>query len=197
MVRAAQRHAPAVSVVRLVDGGVQRLVTQVKEPAAMAAAHINRSRVASLNERPQEVDRLLPMDDASERAVLALGKNAAVDQDLDQEAEAFRLFQVGAIELCIVRRLARPVGPRIERLASVIVAVSPVRLEQAAAAVGQHCRAVPTVDRHALDQPLLLEVPQIIPCVEVAFRGSLRSCSGTTRKAPMVESARVSEPFSV
>jgi hypothetical protein len=44
-------------------------------------------------------------------------------------SKALRLFQVGAIELRIVRPLARPVGARIERLATVVVAVSPVAIE--------------------------------------------------------------------
>lgn len=74
-------------------------------------------------------------------------------------AEAFRLLQVGAIELGVVRPFAGPVGARVERLTAVVVAVAPVVFEQVAASLGQHRGAVPAIQGHALDQALLFQLP--------------------------------------
>jgi len=51
-------------------------------------------------------------------------------------AEAFRLLQLGAIERGVVRPLACPIGTRVERLATVVVAVAPVVFEEVAILVG-------------------------------------------------------------
>jgi hypothetical protein len=80
--------------------------------------------------------------------------------------KTFRLLQVGAIELRIVRPFPCPVSTRVEGLAVVWIAVSPMHLEETAASVGEHGGAVPAVERHALDESLLLETPQVVSVVE-------------------------------
>ena len=72
-------------VVGLLDGGVERLMVQVKQPAAVPGAGRDRPRVAALDQPMQEIGRLLAVGDAGEAAVLALDENAAVDQNLDKE----------------------------------------------------------------------------------------------------------------
>ena len=72
-------------VVGLLDRGIQRLVVQVKEPAAVRSAGCDRPRVSTLDQAPQEVRRLLAVSDAGEAAILALDEYAAVDQYLDQK----------------------------------------------------------------------------------------------------------------
>ncbi len=57
--------------------------------------------------------------------------------------------------------LACPVSTGVERLTVLRIAVSPVRLEQAAASIREHQGAMPAVQWHMLNQPLLLEVAQI------------------------------------
>jgi hypothetical protein len=76
---AAQRHRLSMSVVGLLDRGVQRLVMEVKQPAAVRRAGRDRTRVSALDEAPQEVGCFLSMGDAGEAAILALDEYAAVD----------------------------------------------------------------------------------------------------------------------
>ena len=57
------------SVVRLANGRPERLVVNVKHPAAMKLASRNRCCESSLDERLDEVGALLAVDDAGERAV--------------------------------------------------------------------------------------------------------------------------------
>jgi hypothetical protein len=60
-----------------------------------------------------------------------------------------------------MRALPCAVGTRVEGLAMIRIAISSVRLEEAAASLRERGGAVPTVKRHTLDQPLPFEVPQI------------------------------------
>jgi hypothetical protein len=61
-------------------------MVDMKEPAAVERAGLDRPRISTFDEPPKEVVRLLPMSDAGEGAVLAFDEDAAVDQDLDQKA---------------------------------------------------------------------------------------------------------------
>ena len=87
--------------------------------------------------------------------------------------EAFCGLQVGTIELRVVGTLPRPVCARVEGLAVVRVSGS-VAFEQAAAVLCQRDRAFMFVHGHALDESLVLEVPQLgrlATCIsEIAFR---------------------------
>jgi len=75
-----------VTVVRLSNGGVERLVVEVKQAATMQRSGRDRPCVSALDEASKEVMRLLAVCDPGEGAVLPLNEDAAVDQHLDQEA---------------------------------------------------------------------------------------------------------------
>jgi hypothetical protein len=71
--------------------------------------------------------------------------------------EPFRFLQVRAIELGVVRPLACAVGTGVEGLATVVVAVAPVVVEEVPASGRQKCGPVAAVERDPFDQPLLLD----------------------------------------
>ena len=74
------------AVIGLADGGPERLVVEVKHPAAMELARADRRRESPLDQRLQEVRALLAMDDAGEAAgALALDEDARVQEHVQQE----------------------------------------------------------------------------------------------------------------
>src|SRR5262249_54062878 len=76
-------------------------------------------------------------------------------------AQAFHLAQVGAVQLRVVRELARPVYARVKGLLAPTVIVTTMMLEEPVAAFGQRHSTVSAVQLHRLDQALVPKVPDI------------------------------------
>ena len=74
-----------MTVVRLADGLVERLVLDVIQPAAVERAGRDRRRVAAVDELGEKVVRLLTVREARERAVLPFEEHAGEDQHVHQE----------------------------------------------------------------------------------------------------------------
>ena len=69
-------------------------------------------------------------------------------------AKTFLGAQVGAIERGVVRQLARPADPGVELLMTLVVAVAPMALEQAASAFRKRHDSLAPVERDAPHQTL-------------------------------------------
>ena len=75
-----------MTVVRLADGLVERLVLDVIEPAAMErSGRDRRSRTRSLTSLAEKIVCLLTVREARERAVLPFEEHAGEHQDVRQE----------------------------------------------------------------------------------------------------------------
>jgi hypothetical protein len=77
-------------------------------------------------------------------------------------AEPLLLAQEGAIELGVVSEFAWPADARVVLLTTLVVAVAPVRVDEATSPLGEDERSLVSVERHRADQPFITQVPQIV-----------------------------------
>ena len=84
--RPVDRDSPAVPVVRLADGRVERLVVNVEDPRPSGRSELDRSHEPPDEELLDEVVDLLPVRDAGERRVLSADEHAGVQHHGHQEA---------------------------------------------------------------------------------------------------------------
>ena len=84
--RPVDRDSPAVPVVRLADGRVERLVVNVEDPRPSGRSELDRGHEPPDQQLLDEVVNLLPVCDAGERGVLPADEHAGVQHDGRQEA---------------------------------------------------------------------------------------------------------------
>jgi hypothetical protein len=112
--RPLDRDSPAVPIVRLTDGRVQRLVVNVEDPRPSGRTELNRSNEPPDQQFHDEVVNLLPVRDVCERRVLPADKHSGVQHDSRQEAsltlcetkgdESLDALTCGLVRLQHVRR---------------------------------------------------------------------------------------------
>jgi hypothetical protein len=69
--------------------------------------------------------------------------------------KTLRLAQVGAIQLCVVRQLARPVHAGVEGLIALAAVLAAVALQQAVTAFGERDCAIAAGQPHRFGQALI------------------------------------------
>ena len=77
--------APAIPVVRLAEGRVQRLVVHMEDPRSSGRAKLNRPRESPDEQPLDEVVNLLPVRDAGEDRVLPADENPGMPHHCDEE----------------------------------------------------------------------------------------------------------------
>jgi hypothetical protein len=100
-------------------------------------------------------------------------------------AESLRREQISAIERGVVRQLPRATHACVELLASLVVAVSTMALEQAASAIRKGHHPLASVERHASHQPLISQVSMVIvPRVKRPLARIAKVAFGNDPKGP-------------
>jgi hypothetical protein len=152
---------PVASVQLIFDAEVGKMhgVIEVRE-LVVACPVFDLARVAiraSVTVWPASVPLLEPL--------LVLALEFVVQHDATNVgalfAEPLLFSQVRAIELAVVRQLARSVHSGIERLLPLVIAIAPVGFQQALTAVGQRDRPLAAVERDDAHQTLVPDVAEI------------------------------------